>query len=223
MQSPCTSTNILPPACGNAAASACAVSWQRVRLLAHAHPDRQRVSRRREIVAQHAVQRCERRFTPAPRARHAEQRIERGEQSIEQVADQSDRAADAPIDQPGDAGRARRRRRAENARNAGDVVVHRLDDADHARDGVDRQSTQPTHVGSGCVELLDHGRLYGRRLSGCSILPTAFARRLTLVKAGFCNRATIEAKGVHHAKDLARALPRRHAGGHRPRPVRLHR
>ena len=134
---------------------------QRDSVPAHAHADRERVLRSREIVAQHAVQRGERGFASAPCTPRAEQRIERGEQAIEQVTDKADHAADAPIDQPRDAGGAPRFRWDENAGNAGDAVVHRFDDVDHACDGIDRQSTQSTQVGRRCVEPLDHHRLQG--------------------------------------------------------------
>jgi hypothetical protein len=51
-----------------------------------AHGDRQRVFRSREIVAQHAIQRCQCRFAPGPGASRAKQGIELGEQPIECVA-----------------------------------------------------------------------------------------------------------------------------------------
>ncbi len=122
---------------------------QRPPVTAQAHANRQRVPGRFEVVAQHAVQRCEQCLAPRPCAFLAELWNEPGEQAIQCVADDADNAANAAVDQPGDAGGASPSplRRTGYSRDTGDVDVHRFHQVDHPRNGVDGEPAYAMQVG----------------------------------------------------------------------------
>ena len=126
---------------------------------AQAHGDRQRVVRCRQVVAEHAVQRGEQRLAPRPGAALAEQGLEPRQQAVEAVPDEADHAVDAPVDQARDAGRPVPLRPGKQSRDAGDVVMHRLDQVDDAGDAGDGQPVDPAKIGSVYPELLDHGQV----------------------------------------------------------------
>ena len=124
---------------GNASREALGFQWQELPVMAQAHRNRQWIARRREVVAQDAVQRRAHRLALARRTRLAERAIERRQKGAHSPSRQPDRASHAAVDQPRDAARRFSRWRPEKARRASNVVVHGFHHADQPRGGVERQ------------------------------------------------------------------------------------
>jgi hypothetical protein len=94
---------------------------------------------------------------PGQVLRSLEQGLEPRQKHVEPVPDEADHAADAPIDQACDAGRPVALRLGEYSPDAGDAVMHRLDQVDDASDSVDGQPVEPAKIGSTYPEVLDQG------------------------------------------------------------------
>ena len=124
---------------------------------AQAHGDRQRVARCRQVVAEDAVERGERRLAAGPCASLAEQRCKPRQQSVEALAHQPDHTVDAAINQARDAGRPVLPGPADHPRDNCNLVMHRLDEVDDPGDGGDGQPVDPAKIGSSDTRHLDHG------------------------------------------------------------------
>ena len=77
------------------------------------------------------------------------------EQPVEPVPDEADHAVDAPVDEARDAGRPNSLGPGEQSRDAGDLLMHRLDQVDHAGNAGDGQPVDAAKIGSsGALDFL---------------------------------------------------------------------
>jgi hypothetical protein len=110
-------------------------------------PNGERIGRVREVVAKHAVERCDERFAPWRRRTCAEQRDEAAEDRVDAAAHETRDAPDAPVHEAGDSTRATYWRGAEHAGHPFDGVVHRLDEVGKTARGVDGEPARAAQVG----------------------------------------------------------------------------
>jgi hypothetical protein len=111
------------------------------------HGNRQRVAGFREIVAKHAVHRCQHRLAAERRTHVVRRWHQAAECLVEHVSDAGGDRSDAAIDQPGDAARRFGRCRTPRARQVGNADVHGFYDVGDPDDGIDHQTTGAANVG----------------------------------------------------------------------------
>ena len=166
-----------------------AIEFERAAVAAQAHADAERIAGCREMVADHAVECRQQGFTRGRGPRLTRFRHPR-QHAMHTATDTARHAADAAVNQTGDAARRLGDFRTEHGRQARDVVMQVLAEVGHADRRLDRELTPGAQV------VTTHGQLSGHLRSGSVLRPGAASVRGERARASArnCEREGKEAQ-----------------------------